>query len=63
MKRPVIITLENLPARTRRLSGDELSKVFGGCHKSFGHCSHNRDCCYSSCNPYGRCAAVGGSPF
>ena len=64
MKRPAVITLETLPPRARGLDSNELSKVFGGCHKSEGKCHRNHDCCYGfSCNPWGRCALLGGSPF
>ena len=64
MKRAVVITIEELPHRASGLTEDALSKVFGGCHKSWGSCRRNRDCCYGfSCNPWGKCALVGGSPF
>jgi len=40
---------QNLPARARRLSGDALSKVFGGCVGEWQLCNNNWDCCSQKC--------------
>jgi hypothetical protein len=44
----VRISLSDLPARSRGLSGSELERVFGGCRES-GACQRNEECCRRVC--------------
>jgi hypothetical protein len=64
MEKALVIKLENLPPRARGLNPDDLSKVFGGgCKGPGGRCNSTNDCCIAVCQPWGRCATIGGSPF
>lgn len=39
------ITLQDLPPRTRTLSDQESSTLFGGCAGSCYPCTNDKDCC------------------
>jgi hypothetical protein len=50
---PRIDVTRDLPARARALSGDTLSKVFGGCVQLGQTCSPSGStCCYGACVLY-----------
>ena len=51
MKRNVVISLSELPARPEPLSPEDLSNVFGGCNGPMGMCweFNPNYCCSKKC--------------
>jgi hypothetical protein len=47
-KRNVIITLNELPLRSRKLSPEDVESVFGGCVHNGDPCKAACDCCGDS---------------
>jgi Mn-containing catalase len=48
-RRLVIDLTKDLPHRSKPLSADALSKVFGGCKGEFVACTQNYECCSYKC--------------
>jgi hypothetical protein len=51
MQRPLVIDVSNdLPPRSKPLSDDALSQVFGGCIAVWQPCTQNYECCSYACD-------------
>jgi hypothetical protein len=63
-KRDTIISIPELPKRSKDLSADQIQEMFGGCVEHMGQCGSDSECCSPPEGETVRCFSIRlGSPM